>query len=111
MKHGCCLDKKCTPTTCMELPSGKTCGNCRSFQRCTGLLSRTGQETSCDWFPRVFRDDPDSRIKELEIAYNRYEALRKLNPVQFAKLFRKNIDSGQSFDSLVDKLAKGELAL
>jgi|GEM_PF-5574439 len=53
----------------------------------------------------------NERIKELEIAHNRYEALRKLNPVQFAKLYRKNIDSGQSFDSLVDKLAKGELAL
>lgn len=27
-KHGCCADKACSDTTCMELPSGKTCGDC-----------------------------------------------------------------------------------
>jgi len=111
MKHGCCLDKKCSPTTCMELPTGKTCGDCRSFQRCKGFLGRTGQETSCDWFPRVFRENQDNRIKELEIAHVRYEAVRKLNPVQFTKLCQLNISSGIAFDRLVDGLAKGEFAL
>lgn len=40
----------------MELPTGKTCGDCRSFPRCKGFLGLTGKETSCDWFPRVFRE-------------------------------------------------------
>jgi len=53
----------------------------------------------------------NNRIKELETAHKRYEALRKLNPPQFTKLCQMNISTGQSFDSLVDKLAKGELSL
>ena len=53
----------------------------------------------------------NNRIKELEKAHVRYETVRKLNPVQFAKLYRKNIDSGEAFDSLVDRIASGELVL
>jgi hypothetical protein len=53
----------------------------------------------------------NERITELEKAHVRYEAVRKLNPVQFAKLYRKNIDSGEAFDSLVDRIASGELVL
>jgi len=50
-------------------------------------------------------------IKELEKAHVRYEAVRKLNPVQFAKLCQLNISSGIAFDRLVDGLAKGEFVL
>ena len=28
MTQGCCVDKACTPDTCMDLPAGKTCGDC-----------------------------------------------------------------------------------
>jgi hypothetical protein len=54
MKHGCCADKKCDSLTCMKLPQGDTCGDCRRFKRCEAFLGLTGKETSCDWFPRGF---------------------------------------------------------
>ena len=50
-------------------------------------------------------------ITELEKAHLRYEAVRKLNPVQFTKLCQLNIRSGEAFDSLVDRIASGELVL
>jgi S-adenosylhomocysteine hydrolase len=53
----------------------------------------------------------NERITELEKAHVRYEAVRKLNHVQFAKLCQMNISTGQAFDTLVDRLAKGEFAL
>jgi hypothetical protein len=53
-RHGCCTDQVCTPATCMELPAGKVCADCRHFPRCQWLLSISGRETSCDWFPRKF---------------------------------------------------------
>ena len=52
----------------------------------------------------------NNRIKELETAHKRYEALRKLNPVQYTKLCQMNISTGQAFDTLVDRLAKGEIS-
>ena len=62
MKHGCCVDKACNSDTCMELPLGKTCGDCLSFLRCKGIMGLTGRETYCDWFPRVFREKPGSDV-------------------------------------------------
>lgn len=36
----------------MDLPAGKTCEDCVHFKRtCSWLLSYSGKETSCDWFP------------------------------------------------------------
>jgi hypothetical protein len=54
MKHGCCLDHACTDETCMQLPPGATCGDCRHLARCDKLFGRTGQEDYCDFFPRRF---------------------------------------------------------
>lgn len=36
--------------------------------------------------------------------HRRYEKVRKLNPQQFAELYRRNIEEGISFDDLVDAL-------
>lgn len=60
--HGCCVDKKygkgCTPATCMELPIGKTCGDCVQVERCEAFLGDRFKRsnTACDWFPRAFRE-------------------------------------------------------
>ena len=43
--------------------------------------------------------------RDLAVAYVRYETLRKLNPRQFKELWRTNLDTGTSFDDLVDRLA------
>ena len=42
--------------------------------------------------------------KELEIAYRRYETVRKMNGVQFASLCRVN-QQGIPFDTLVDSVS------
>jgi hypothetical protein len=54
--HGCCTDKACTDKTCMELPKGKTCGDCYAFRHCTGFYGVQKENTSCDFFPRRFRE-------------------------------------------------------
>ncbi len=46
--------------------------------------------------------------RELAIGYLRYEALRKLNPRQFAEICLKNLQ-GENFDALIDKLAGLEI--
>lgn len=43
-------------------------------------------------------------IAELTQGYLRYEALRKLNPMQFAELYKRNLD-GEFFDDMIDELA------
>lgn len=53
-KHGCCADKACTDKTCMELPTGKTCGDCVHTRRCVLMFGHTPSDTYCDWFPRRF---------------------------------------------------------
>lgn len=55
-KHGCCVDKACTDATCMELPQGKTCGDCAHVYRCTTMFGHTAADTYCDWFPCRFRE-------------------------------------------------------
>lgn len=55
-KHGCCADKACNDTTCMELPTGKTCGDCVHERRCCLMFGHTPTDTYCDWFPRRFRE-------------------------------------------------------
>lgn len=54
--HGCCADKACTSKTCMELPEGKTCGDCVNFRHCTAFYAHTSADTYCDFFPRRFRE-------------------------------------------------------
>lgn len=41
---------------------------------------------------------------EAVLGYLRYEELRKLDVVQFAELFYKNLDTGENFDKMVDEL-------
>lgn len=53
---GCCVDKACDETTCMNLPAGKTCGDCVHLPRCTWLIQATPERTDCDWFPRRFKE-------------------------------------------------------
>ena len=43
-----------TYATC-ELPPGRTCADCAHFKRtCEWLISYTGAETACDWWPVRF---------------------------------------------------------
>lgn len=55
-KHGCCADKACTDATCMELPAGKTCGDCIHMRHCAGFYGHTQADTYCDFFPRRFKE-------------------------------------------------------
>ncbi|MBA0342099.1 hypothetical protein D7U87_15525 [Stenotrophomonas maltophilia] len=55
-KHGCCADKACSDSTCMELPAGKTCRDCVHVHRCCGIFGHTPTDTHCDWFPRRYRE-------------------------------------------------------
>ncbi len=52
--HGCCADKACSDKTCMELPAGKTCGDCSHIRHCEAFYARSDTDTSCDFFPRRF---------------------------------------------------------
>lgn len=58
--HGCCVDKAygkgCTPETCMQLPEGKTCGDCVHIARCKAIFGHVETDTYCDFFPRWFRE-------------------------------------------------------
>ena len=54
--HGCCADKACTDKTCMELAAGKTCGACANFRHCEAFYGSKPTHTSCDFFPRRFRE-------------------------------------------------------
>ncbi|MCY1171543.1 hypothetical protein D9M73_116570 [compost metagenome] len=54
--HGCCADKACNDKTCMELPSGKTCGDCLSFRHCEAFYAHKPTDTYCDFYPRRFRE-------------------------------------------------------
>jgi hypothetical protein len=51
---GCCMDKSCTPDTCMVLPGRMVCGDCEHLSRCHGLFQCKPERTSCDFFPRRF---------------------------------------------------------
>lgn len=53
--HGCCVDLRCDAETCMELPPGRTCGDCRHRRRCTTFgFTPSEAETVCSFFPRRF---------------------------------------------------------
>ena len=55
---GCCADKACTPETCMELPSGKTCGDCVHRNRCQLFGFTDGIDTvNCSFYPRRYREE------------------------------------------------------
>jgi hypothetical protein len=52
--HGCCADKACNDKTCMELPAGTTCADCRNFKHCAAFYAHQPTDTYCDFFPRRF---------------------------------------------------------
>jgi len=60
---GCCADKSCTPKTCMNLPDGKTCGDCVHIKRCKSIFGHTETDTVCDWFPRRFQEVNGDNVK------------------------------------------------
>lgn len=35
----------------MQLPVGKTCGDCTHIRRCKGIFGHTETDTYCDWSP------------------------------------------------------------
>jgi hypothetical protein len=50
------------------IPDGKTCNDCRHYERCRWLLSREPTETKCDWTPsrfaaRTLYDQPFMRYR------------------------------------------------
>ncbi len=59
--NGCCVDNEsgsprgCTEDTCMQLPEGKTCGDCAHIGRCVAMFGMKPSDTSCSFFPRRFR--------------------------------------------------------
>ena len=58
---GCCVDKSCTPETCMRLPEGKACGDCFHFLRCQQFAWAESLNTTCDFFPRRFVETQPAR--------------------------------------------------
>lgn len=42
--QGCCADKACTDKTCMNLPSGKTCGDCVHTRRCVLMFGHKPED-------------------------------------------------------------------
>ncbi|RMO77244.1 hypothetical protein ALQ35_100237 [Pseudomonas fluorescens] len=40
----------------MNLPEGKTCGDCVHCKRCTAMFSHIPADESCDWSPSRFRE-------------------------------------------------------
>lgn len=67
-RHGCCVDKACNADTCMALPKGVTCGDCKSLAWCKSLFQCPPTNTSCDWFPRRFRATTATPVAEVSDA-------------------------------------------
>lgn len=61
-KLGCCYDKRCTAETCMNLPDGRTCGDCFHIKRREAIFGHVPSDTSCDWFPRRFREPSQKEL-------------------------------------------------
>ncbi len=40
----------------MNLPEGKTCGDCAHCRRCTAMFGHIPADESCDWSPSRFRE-------------------------------------------------------
>lgn len=48
----------------MDLPVGKTCGDCVHLPRCKAIYGHVETDTSCDWSPSRFL--PPAQITESE---------------------------------------------
>lgn len=40
----------------MNLPEGKTCGDCVHAKRCIAMFGHIAEDESCDWAPSRFRE-------------------------------------------------------
>lgn len=40
----------------MDLPVGKTCGDCIHVKRCCGMFGHLIDDESCDWSPSRFKE-------------------------------------------------------
>jgi hypothetical protein len=64
---GCCTDYALTPgglcegedaERCMNLPAGKTCGDCFHIYRCRSLgFTSSGDSKTCSFWPRRFLEN------------------------------------------------------
>lgn len=64
MTHGCCADKCCNEGTCMALPEGKTCADCRTAAYCSKVLGVKLDSPSCDFYPRRFQALPLTQLRQ-----------------------------------------------
>lgn len=53
---------------------------------------------------------PQRSQSDLELAYQRYEALRLLSPREYGLLWQENLMTGVHFDTLVDRLVAKRVA-
>ncbi len=40
----------------MNLPQGKTCGDCVHIPRCNAIYGHMASDEQCDWYPSRFRE-------------------------------------------------------
>lgn len=40
----------------MQLPAGKTCGDCVHCSRCCAMFGHVPEDTYCDWWPSRYRE-------------------------------------------------------
>ena len=46
----------CKTFATMNLPEGKTCGDCVHIQRCNAIFGHMASDERCDWYPSRFRE-------------------------------------------------------
>ena len=51
----------------MNLPKGKTCGDCRNFERCGTLCGHIAADEVCDWYPLKFKPKMASKNRKITI--------------------------------------------
>lgn len=49
----------------MNLPEGKTCGDCAHYSHCSWLFGCARTNTSCDWSPSRFKSAPPPVIRKV----------------------------------------------
>ena len=45
----------------MNLPAGKTCGDCVHCKRCTAIYGHIPADEVCDWSPSRFKESKEQR--------------------------------------------------
>ena len=54
MRYNCCADQTCDTHSCMTLPTGASCADCKHSVNCAAAFSKEPADTSCNFFPRRF---------------------------------------------------------